>query len=323
MTLAVRPIDLPTLRDETAEHILRTGPTVFETFIRDGRQNTAPLASPPRAAAILTAEEVTRLKSGELFYVNADMTGLAVAAGRTLPEFSLMPEDLPSPAGLIVFERPIATVDWSEFHDGAENESPIVAASWSHWNGTRGRWPHGGVWISWYADREGMIESAVARGAVTGAQVDALRVAAGRLILDNEMQSPFSPSPLAIEDDRDPALGRTLVGRLLILKAAWLLMQQPISDVRDAVYDRAARRRFEREQVEPPRVRVVTLRRAAHSGSGLSDREFHHQWIVRGHWRQQWYPARQVHRPVWIAPHVKGPEGAPMLGGEKVYAWQR
>jgi hypothetical protein len=44
---------------------------------------------------------------------------------------------------------------------------------------------------------------------------------------------------------------------------------------------------------------------------------------VRGHWRQQWYPSIQDHRPVWIAPHRKGPEDAPMLGGEKVYQWSR
>jgi hypothetical protein len=69
-------------------------------------------------------------------------------------------------------------------------------------------------------------------------------------------------------------------------------------------------------------VRVINLRRrAASTIAGQSDREYHHQWIVRGHWRDQWYASRGVHRPVWIAPHVKGPEGAPMLGGEKVHAW--
>jgi hypothetical protein len=101
-------------------------------------------------------------------------------------------------------------------------------------------------------------------------------------------------------------------------------MAQTVVSVEDAQYDRAAKRRFQRQGCEPPRVRVITLRRLAGSAaSHESDREYHHQWIVRGHWRQQWFPARQVHRPVWIAPHIKGPEGAPLLGGEKVYAWRR
>jgi hypothetical protein len=69
---------------------------------------------------------------------------------------------------------------------------------------------------------------------------------------------------------------------------------------------------------------VIELRRPkTSSGPGDGDREYHHQWIVRGHWRQQWHPKRQVHRPVWIAPHIKGPEGAPLIGGEKVYALKR
>lgn len=48
--------------------------------------------------------------------------------------------------------------------------------------------------------------------------------------------------------------------------------------------------------------------------------EWHHQWIVRGHWRNQAFgEGRKQRRPTWISPYVKGPEDAPMLGGEKVY----
>jgi hypothetical protein len=100
-------------------------------------------------------------------------------------------------------------------------------------------------------------------------------------------------------------------------------MQQTLAQTTEVHVDRAARKRLRRLGQEPTPVRVIELRRPAHSGSGDGSREFHHQWIVRGHWRQQWYPAREVHRPVWIAPHIKGPEGAPLIGGEKVYAWKR
>lgn len=110
---------------------------------------------------------------------------------------------------------------------------------------------------------------------------------------------------------------------LPVMLSAWLLMQQSLARITEAEPDRAARKRLRRIGQEPKPVRVIELRRPAHSGSGDGSREFHHQWIVRGHWRQQWYPARQVHRPVWIAPHIKGPEGAPLIGGEKVYAWKR
>jgi hypothetical protein len=55
----------------------------------------------------------------------------------------------------------------------------------------------------------------------------------------------------------------------------------------------------------------------------MSERDYQHQWVVRGHWRQQWYPSRNVHRPIWITPHIKGPEGAPLLGGERVFHWKQ
>lgn len=114
-----------------------------------------------------------------------------------------------------------------------------------------------------------------------------------------------------------------MVGWMATLKSAWLLMTQPLARLEEVEYDRAARRRTQREGKIRPRVRVIHLRRPAGVQHGPNGREYHHQWVVRGHWRQQWYSSREVHRPVWIAPHVKGPEDAPLLGGEKVYAWSR
>lgn len=43
-----------------------------------------------------------------------------------------------------------------------------------------------------------------------------------------------------------------------------------------------------------------------------------HRWIVRGHYRAQWYPSSGAHRVIWIAPYLKGPEDAPFR--QPVYA---
>lgn len=110
------------------------------------------------------------------------------------------------------------------------------------------------------------------------------------------------------------------------LRAAWLLMQQPLVGTSEVQLPRPTRRRLQRDGHEPPPVRLVEIRRPEPVGGGTdvaADRGYHHRWIVRGHWRQQWYPSRQVHRPVWIAPHVKGPGDAPLLGGDKVNVWKR
>ncbi|WP_328974304.1 hypothetical protein [Streptomyces canus] len=103
-----------------------------------------------------------------------------------------------------------------------------------------------------------------------------------------------------------------------VLRAAWLLMRRPLAAIENTEPDRATRKRLRRLNHEPASVRLIVLRRPKSNSEKVDgSREYQHQWIVRGLWRQQWYPKRQVHRPVWIAPHVNGPEGTPMTGGEK------
>jgi hypothetical protein len=74
-----------------------------------------------------------------------------------------------------------------------------------------------------------------------------------------------------------------------------------------------------------PRVSIVHLRRSVHHGSEPSDEhhEWSHRWIVRGHWRKQWYPSLQIHQPVWIHEHIKGPDGAPLIVKEKMFSVER
>jgi hypothetical protein len=104
-----------------------------------------------------------------------------------------------------------------------------------------------------------------------------------------------------------------------------LLMQQPyVAETKTApVPDRHAIKRMARAGTNIRDVRVITLRKAAVQPVGGGDREYHHRWIVRSHWRKQWYPSQQRHVPKIIPAYVKGPDGAPMLTGRKVYAWRR
>jgi hypothetical protein len=46
-------------------------------------------------------------------------------------------------------------------------------------------------------------------------------------------------------------------------------------------------------------------------GAG-TDPRWGYQWIVSGHWRRQYYPASDAHKPVYIAPYVKGPADKPL-----------
>jgi hypothetical protein len=109
----------------------------------------------------------------------------------------------------------------------------------------------------------------------------------------------------------------------LTVRCCWLLMQQRIATVTEQRPDRASGRRLQRAGKPVDAVRVITLRHPEHHGHPTSDRTYHHRWVVRGHWRKQWYPSQERNVPIWITPYVKGPDGAPLLAGEKVYAWRR
>jgi len=63
-----------------------------------------------------------------------------------------------------------------------------------------------------------------------------------------------------------------------------------------------------------PKVIVVRLRRVYQEReTGETQVEWQHRWMVRGHWRRQWYATTREHKLIYIAPFIKGPEGKPFL----------
>lgn len=89
---------------------------------------------------------------------------------------------------------------------------------------------------------------------------------------------------------------------------------------------RGLRRASERkDQAELSDVVFVDLRAVAsetrRETGEPTEVDWKHRWTVRGHNRAQWYPSEQAHHVIYIAPYVKGPEGAPLL--EHVYHVKR
>jgi len=112
------------------------------------------------------------------------------------------------------------------------------------------------------------------------------------------------------------------------LKVRWFcaiqsfLNQKILMSTHDRV-DRASARRLERAGNHVnPYVNVVRLRSQIHRDRPATAQEIEWtcQWVVRGHWREQWYPVAEEHRPVWIAPYIKGPEDKPFRESEKIFA---
>lgn len=249
----------------------------------------------------LREAEHQRIIDGELFFVSDDMLSLARQAAKTLPNYELQPEDLPSPAGVMLF-------DGSLDADGQTHPRTLVTWGPSVWFDEKTP----AVWLSVYVDfgppRQSVLET--------------------RFFYDAEFLWTFGPlglDPVPLEGGGAIIPETALVRQWpAIVKTTWTLMQQPLVDIATPTVPRSERKRLDRRGESSDGIRVVQLRRARSDGKpGGADSPYHHQWLVRGHWRQQWYSSRNVHRPVWVAPHVKGPEGAPMLGGERVHAWTR
>jgi hypothetical protein len=47
------------------------------------------------------------------------------------------------------------------------------------------------------------------------------------------------------------------------------------------------------------------------------------QWIVRGHWRNQWYPSLGEHRQRYVPPYVKGPPDKPLRAPDRAVEFVR
>lgn len=334
----LRPIDMPQLRAELLEHYRNPlaeawwaeadHPPAWCIF--DDNGDSLDQLSPTGAERLAFEREL--LEKAELFHVNRHMSELAMTAARTLPRFTLEEFDMPADAGLIFFEEPLRPMS-NEF----SWDFPVVACSWitvrdwQKWAAavppeeTDHRWAWyqncgSMIWMTWYVDTAGWEAAALATHGTPSR--DQLIITRAERSSGLPIMAIANAAWFVGADNLGDAFHPIMNMYGATLRSAWLLMKQTLASITEVEPDRAARRRLSRLGRAVSLVRVVTLRRIAH-GDGDGDRIWHHQWIVRGHWRKQWFPSVRVHRPVWVAPYLKGPDGAPLIGGEKVYALRR
>jgi len=105
---------------------------------------------------------------------------------------------------------------------------------------------------------------------------------------------------------------------------ALYLMAQRLAVTTHVEPSRAAKRRAERNrEALPPIIRVIGLRRMEEERPKASGTpvDWNWQWEVRGHWRNQWFPSENAHRPVFIEAYIKGPDDKPLKPpGHKLFA---
>lgn len=285
---------------------------------RAWRQDTEPVEQCWEADGfdrpMIEAYKRTAIDVAELYYVAPSMADLAEAAAETVPAFSMREEDFPSRSGLLLFGKALNAFTVIEDVPGCRCGKPHI------------RTCSGVMWTT--AVSKSGKPFALLYLVLDQHLSERMKGKEPRVGLPRLFVATATAIPLFGEADyshgHDHATNPWIGTMLRTLRTACMLMQQPLARVGHETPDRAAKKRMRRAGQEPKEVRVIELRRpTSTSGGSGSFSEYHHQWIVRGHWRNHWHPKRQVHRPIWIAPHIKGPEGAPLIGGEKVYALKR
>jgi hypothetical protein len=297
---APRPADVVDLRANLAVAWAPGGSlTKVGSFLE---QIHAGASGPPRW-------ERAMLEQAALWYVGTDMAELLVGAAPGLPPVELTAETAPDPVGLVVFERPITGID----SDGSGTLVTVAAMLWGPaW------WQRPG-----HGFQTGNVNEVPCLGITCYRPID---IAPGLVPVGSLVWPLGEPTDCALSGEA--AKDASMAEDRRRLAALWLLSAQPgLTTNLEAALPRQVVRRAARAGGPAPRVRVVHLRQAprAHDGPGdAPGRTYRHRWTVAGHWRRQACgPRHAEHRPVYINPYLKGPEGAPLVERPKVKAWTR
>lgn len=269
------------------------------------------------------------LEQADLFYVTPDMTTLVGQASAAMPPYSLHADRLPARSGFVVFGDTFCSVPATALPPG--QRCLLQAALWAPVPDTSAG--HG-VMLVTLQDTDVLLGTQAgvdhADPAMRATLAD-MRHRLGPLAYHEEYPLPYGEAPYG-EDA--PKVRNAAVASLL---CTWTLMGQRLTTVDREPMPRGIRRQAAREGRPEPVVRTVTLRqstRRAREGAddqvqqdGASGRVYKHRWPVTGYgyWRNTWYPSRDRHEPqfVWVPEYMKGPAGAPVIGGERVNVLRR
>jgi hypothetical protein len=289
------------------------------------------------------------LNRAALYWVSAEMCEVLAHAERTVPDDTILEHELvPHHHGLVVFERPLYGLDAQT----SDSTVQVNAMCWGPVNLSEYQRVIGGglarldgdpraglgmVCYSRYNMDDGLHARSLMHALATGAIAQALAdepdvhgtsasfavhgdiwawLGRGDWLFNHAVahkDAPYTDQAFAsIAEDR-----RRLV-------ALWLLMAQPgMTTVTTDLGSRGERRRAARNGRAAPVVQLVDVarshRRAVHDDDGGEHRHVTVRYAVTGHWRRQAYgEGRKYRRPVWIAPHWRGPDDAPLSNVERV-----
>ena len=284
-------------------------------------------------------------------FVSEEVMSLLMTAAETMEPEPLFETDLLAPNGLLIFETPMIINDYhpttgilddriklglrglawrKTLINAHDSKDPVPGI---HLIAFTDAGPAGSIYIDTYnrvAEHE------------TGQAIDPIDVIHPKGTIDNLICTDYHAwgfgRPWATQDSAEysilqaetPELISTIsfIRRffLTLMRFAWqeIILPTPTADIPRS--ERRAVERFTGEKKESF-ISVLRLRRARNKAEHETE-GYTLQWrvVVRGHWRRQYYPtlgpveSDESHRLIWINPHIKGPEDAPIRYNHKVTA---
>lgn len=264
-----------------------------------------------------------------LYFVTRQMTGLVSQAAQGMPYYQVHEDKLPSRSGLVVFGDTVCEVPRERLHPG--QQVLINAAFWAPVTDSIGDGGASGLMVVTLQDTDVLLATQPVRADPRALQrvYASMRTEIGPLSYHEEYPMPYGARPYgATEDTR---VGNAATAAMI---CTWTLMGQRITVTRDEPLPRALRRQYTREGRQEPVVRTTTLRQSVHTHQddqvrdpNASGRVYSKRWVVSeyGYWRNTWYPSKERHEQqfVVVPSYVKGPEGAPLIGGDRVNVLRR
>jgi len=256
------------------------------------------------AGSVGVEEKAMRLAlslTGEAFYWDQRITPLIERAADVIPDWTLGEHMLEGDAAFYWFAAPLSMPQWSG------TMADLCAVSWHRKIYEISTETRAVDFTGWAAIQDAPVSAAPVMSITWYPGESWREVLATR---QDRLFQDLSDSPpeeaYRESDARDERF-------LRLLSASIAFLDQRILAPRIATLSRSDRRRVERLAPESL-IRVVELRKREHAThpSTNEHRDYSCQWIVRGHWRQQWYPKLNRHQPKWITPYVKGPEDKPL-----------
>ena len=256
------------------------------------------------------------------YFMSADIAQVIEDAAVGLPDvFSLLPNDAPTPSGYLWIEGGLQMPALDML---SKPTTPWVAFAWAHSYESKGVVNVGDGTPSKGRAGLALLDFVIAKSDGRVSAIDPLIWPWGMSLADKTVEATSHQSDVDQDEEDDM---RAWFDRMLrVYATAMIFMRQKILVPHRERTSRAERRRASREGREPEDVFVIRLRatearvRAAETQGGV---EWSRRWIVRGHWRNQWYPSLGINQPKWIGPYIKGPDGKPLLEPEKLFAVTR